>query len=227
MGEAEANRKGIIETFLDVSEKAGVRLMIPDNVQRTCCGQIFSSKGYSKAYEFTSNETIQKIWEWTDAGRLPLVLDVTSCTHTLQSCRPVLSPENQQKFDALQIIDSIDFVADFILPKATILKKKESIVLHPVCSLQKMGLDGKFLSIARQLANNVDVPLHAGCCGMAGDRGFLFPELTQSATLPEALEVNQQQYDGYYSSAKTCEMAMSEAVGKNYESIVYLLDECI
>jgi D-lactate dehydrogenase len=60
---------------------------------------------------------------------------------------------------------------------------------------------------------------------MAGDRGFLFPELTASATMPEALEVNQHQYEGYYSSTKTCEMAMSQAVNENYESILYLVDE--
>ncbi|MDX5481560.1 MAG: hypothetical protein LPK07_07735, partial [Hymenobacteraceae bacterium] len=87
--------------------------------------------------------------------------------------------------------------------------------------------EGKFVGIAKQLAQEVTVPMHAGCCGMAGDRGFLVPELTQSATAPEAQEVKQQQYDGYYSSARTCEMAMSEAVGHNYESILYLLDTCI
>jgi D-lactate dehydrogenase len=62
---------------------------------------------------------------------------------------------------------------------------------------------------------------------MAGDRGFLFPELTASATLAEAGEVNSASYEGYYSSTKTCEMAMSEAVGKNYESVLYLVDEVI
>jgi D-lactate dehydrogenase len=187
----------------------------------------FSSKGFNKAYEYTSNDTIEKIWKWTDGGRLPLVLDITSCTYTLQNCRPVLTPENKQKFDAIHIIDSIDFIADILLPKARVLRKKEHVVVHPVCSLQKMGLEAKFVSIAKQLAQEVTVPMHAGCCGMAGDRGFLVPELTASATLPEAQEVKQHQYDGYYSSAKTCEMAMTEAVGKNYESIVYLLDECI
>ena len=59
---------------------------------------------------------------------------------------------------------------------------------------------------------------------MAGDRGFLFPELTASATSAEADEVKNATYEGYYSSTKTCEMAMSEAVGKNYESVLYLVD---
>ncbi|WP_242916239.1 FAD-binding and (Fe-S)-binding domain-containing protein [Pontibacter liquoris] len=228
MGNAAGqNGNSIIATFARVSEKAGIGFVIPEDVESSCCGQIFSSKGYSKAFEFTANATIEKVWRWTDGGRLPLVLDVTSCTHTLQNCRPVLSPENRQKYDALSIIDSIDYVADFILPKATVLRKKGRVLLHPVCSLQKMGLENKFVSIARQLAHEVEVPLHAGCCGMAGDRGFLFPELTAAATRPEAQEARQQCYDGYYSSAKTCEMALSEAVGKNYESILYLLDACL
>lgn len=62
---------------------------------------------------------------------------------------------------------------------------------------------------------------------MAGDRGFLFPELTASATFREAQEVNATDYSGYYSSTKTCEMAMSAAVKKNYESILYLVDELL
>jgi hypothetical protein len=55
----------------------------------------------------------------------------------------------------------------------------------------------------------------------------LFPKLTTVATNPEALEVKQQTYDGYYSSTKTCEIAMSEAVKENYESILYLVDELL
>lgn len=227
MGASGDSKKSTVETFISVSEKAGVGFLIPEDVQGSCCGQIFSSKGYSKAFAFKANETIEKVWQWTDAGRQPLVLDITSCTHTLQSCRPVLTPENKKKFDALRIIDSIDYIADFVLPHAHVARKKERVVLHPVCSLQKMGLEAKFLSIAKQLAEEVTVPVQAGCCGMAGDRGFLVPELTKSATLPEAQEVKQQTYDGYYSSARTCEMAMSEAVSKNYESILYLLDACI
>ncbi|MDX5481088.1 MAG: FAD-binding oxidoreductase, partial [Hymenobacteraceae bacterium] len=186
MGSAEENKKSIIETFRSVSEKAGLKFIIPQEVQSACCGQIFSSKGYGKAFAYTANQTIEKVWQWTDEGRLPLVLDITSCTQTLQSCRPVLTPENQQRFDAIKIIDSIDYVADYVLLQAKVLRKKERVVLHPVCSLQKMGLEGKFVGIAKQLAQEVTVPMHAGCCGMAGDRGFLVPELTQSATAPEA-----------------------------------------
>jgi len=226
MGGGVANEKNIIDTFISVSNKAGIGFIIPKEIETTCCGQIFSSKGFNAAYQHTVNDTVHKLWEWSRQGALPIVIDITSCTLTLQDCAHALTPENKRKFDAIKIIDSIDYVMDYLLPNVTVTSKKDKIVLHPVCALQKMGLETKFLKIAQQLAHEVKVPLQAGCCGMAGDRGFLFPELTASATKPEADEVKEESYNGYYSSGKTCEIALSEAVGKNYESIVYLLDEC-
>lgn len=226
MGGAKDQKKSIPQTFMSVSRKAGIEVLIPDDINGMCCGQLFSSKGYTDAYVYTVNETLKKLWKWTSAGKFPVVLDVSSCTHTLQGCRPVLSVENQAYFDQLSIIDSIDYLHDYISPKISGVRKKESIVLHPVCTLKKMGLEAKLFKLANHFAERVDVPLHAGCCGMAGDRGFLFPELTASATAAEAAEVKDRNYSGYYSSAKTCEMAMSDAVGKNYESVLYLVDEC-
>lgn len=227
MGGGVVPQKSIIDTFISISNKAGIGFIIPKEIQNTCCGQIFSSKGFSAAYQHTVNDTVSKLWEWCKQGALPIVIDITSCTLTLQDCGPALTPENKQKFDAIKIIDSVDYIMDYLLPNVSITNKKDKIALHPVCSLQKMGLEAKFIKIAQLLAHEVKVPLKAGCCGMAGDRGFLFPELTASATKPEADEVKEENYNGYYSSGKTCEIALSEAVGENYESIIYLLDGCV
>lgn len=84
----------------------------------------------------------------------------------------------------------------------------------------------KLKKIGQHCSQEAVVPFNSGCCGMAGDRGFYYPSLTQAATKPEATEVLQKEYDGYYSSGKTCEMSLQEATGKNYQSIFYLLDEC-
>ena len=225
MGGSINGSKNVIESFLSISKKAGINFLIPNDIGASCCGQPFSSKGFNTAFTHMANRTIEKLWQWTDKGKLPVVLDITSCTHTLQHCHWALSPENKERFSAIKIIDSIDYLADYILPNVTV-RKKTNIALHPVCSLQHMGLENKFLSVARQLATEITVPIQAGCCGMAGDRGFLFPELTQAATRPEAEELKQKNYDGYYSTAKTCEMAMSDAVGVNYLSLLHLTDEC-
>ncbi|MRG45833.1 FAD-binding protein [Chitinophaga sp. SYP-B3965] len=226
MGGAMDDKKNLVDTFMSVSAKASINVLIPDDIKSTCCGQLFSSKGFSQAYQHTANNTISKLWEWTNHGLYPVVLDVSSCSQTIQHSRGVLTPENRERFDKMQIIDSIDYLHDLVLASPVTIHKKDNIVLHPVCTLQKMKLTGKLVSIAKHYANNVDVPITAGCCGMAGDRGFLFPELTAAATAPEAHEVKKNNYEGYYSTAKTCEMALSDAVGKNYESILYLADEC-
>ncbi|MFN8356932.1 MAG: FAD-binding and (Fe-S)-binding domain-containing protein [Spirosomataceae bacterium] len=213
------------QTIQRVCHKANVQLLVPEDIAGTCCGQVFSSKGFTEAYRFTANQTIQKLWHSSQQGQIPVVLDGTSCTQTLKTSRPYLSLDNQQRFDQLQILDSIDFAADILLPRLHITNIKKRIVFHPVCSVSKMNLLGKIQQIGKACALEADIPALAGCCGMAGDRGFYFPALTQAATKAEAQEVNIHTYDGYYSSGKTCEMALSEAVGHRYESILKLLDD--
>lgn len=46
----------------------------------------------------------------------------------------------------------------------------------------KLGLTPKLEAIAKACSDSVLVPLDTGCCAFAGDRGFLVPELTASAT---------------------------------------------
>jgi D-lactate dehydrogenase len=225
MGKGLDGKKNIMETFISVSSKAGISVIIPKDIKGSCCGQIFSSKGFSDAYRFTVNDIVGKLWRWTKEGQLPVVIDVSSCAYTLHNIRHALTEENRKRFDQIKIMDSVDYLFDHIIMRPMEVKKKDKIVLHPVCSLVKMGTQIKFVKAAQHFAANVSVPVHAGCCGMAGDRGFLFPELTASATHDEASEVRQNSYEGYYSSTKTCEMAMSEAVKQNYESILYLADE--
>ena len=225
LGAYTGKQKNGMETFLSICRKAGIEAIVPEQVGGLCCSQIFSSKGFSDAQGYMANRAVEQCWEASENGRLPVVIDVSSCAYTLHHIRPVLSEKNKEKFDRLKFLDSVDFLHDLVLPRVTVQRKKKDIVLHPVCSLEKMKTTQKLLDLARHFAHRVTVPVNAGCCGMAGDRGFLFPELTASATRPEASEVRQKTYEGYYSTTKTCEMALSEAVRENYESILYLVDE--
>jgi D-lactate dehydrogenase len=122
------------------------------------------------------------------------------------------------------MLDSIEFLHDHVLPKLDLHPIDEDVILHPNCSGRKLSLDTKMLSIAKQCAKSATVPLNLGCCGFAGDRGLLFPELTASATQQESDEVNEHEYGGYYSSNIPCEIGMSEATGRDYTSIVYLVE---
>jgi D-lactate dehydrogenase len=87
-----------------------------------------------------------------------------------------------------------------------------------------MQTTGSLLAIAQTLADSVDVPQSWGCCAFAGDRGMLHPELTASATRPEAAEVNQRPYDLYLSSNRTCEIGLTRATGHTYEHVLEALE---
>jgi D-lactate dehydrogenase len=225
MGTDAETGKSMPNIMMRVAKRAGIEMILAHDTAGTCCGQVFSSKGFTDAYSFTANKAIDSVWSWSEQGKLPVVLDITSCTQTIQNSRPYLTPENQERFDKLVFLDSITFAALHLLPKLNITKKKNSVVFHPVCSAYKMGLIGQLQTIGGACAEETLIPENAGCCGMAGDRGFYYPDLIKNATHNESCEVKEKKYDGYYSSAKTCEMAMSQAVGENYRSIMYLLDE--
>jgi D-lactate dehydrogenase len=215
----------LADTLLTVAERAGISLRIPSDTEGHCCGMPFASKGYVTAYQAMLHRTLLKFWDWSMQGKYPIVIDTTSCTHTLLTCSADLSEEDRTTWKQLTILDGIDFLHGYVLPRLDIQPLDEEVILHPNCSARKLGLDVKLAAIARQCASSVTVPLHLNCCGFAGDRGLLYPELTASATEQEAAEVNARDYDGYYSSNITCEMGMSEATGKDYLGIVYLVEQ--
>jgi D-lactate dehydrogenase len=221
----EAKDKSLAETLLLLAERAGIPVYVPEDAAGVCCGVPFSSKGFDEAHRIAANRAIESFWRWSERGRLPVFLDTSPCAYGLLHARPELTAENQRRFDKLRILDSIVFVHDHLLPKLKVQAKAEAVVLHPVCSVSKMGIGGKLEAIARVCAENVVVPNSAGCCGFAGDRGFLVPELTASATRPEAAEVAQTQFDGYFSSSRTCEIGMTRATGQVYRSYLYMLEQ--
>jgi D-lactate dehydrogenase len=198
---------------------------IPADAAGTCCGTPFSSKGFDRAHEHAANHAIERLWKWSDAGRLPVVMDTSPCTYGLLTGRAHLTSENQERFDKLRILDSVQYAADELLPALKVNQHVKSTVLHPVCSVIKMNLTAKLEAVARACSESVTTPASAGCCGFAGDRGFLVPELTAAATLQEAHEVNLGEHDAYLSSSRTCEIGMTRATGKVYRSFLYLLEQ--
>lgn len=99
------------------------------------------------------------------------------------------------------------------------------MAVHPTCSTQHLGLSGTLEDIAGKLAEEVVVPVGTTCCGTAGDRGLLHPELVVSATREEKAVLDVTPADAYLSANRTCEMGLRHATGRPYESFVFLLEE--
>ena len=215
----------LAEALIEVSARAGKKLWIPDDVAGQCCSTPFKSKGYQAAHDHMATAMADSLWRWTDGGRLPVVVDAASCTlGILQDVPKALDDPRRERFEKIKIIDSVSWVKD-LLHKLDIRKKLDRVVLHPTCSMNHLHLAHAFHEVAEQLSNEVIVPLGAACCGTAGDRGLLHPELVLSATRDERESVMSMDADAYLSANRTCEMGMRHSTGKSYESFVFVVEE--
>lgn len=209
------------EAFTRIAARAGVPVWIPDDVIGACCATPWVSKGYDAGAATMAQLMLRRAWRWTDAGRLPIVTDASSCAHGLRELGSRLHGVDKERFARLRFLDSVDFVADLLDRLA--IDPVERVVVHPTCANHRDASATGLLRIAGALARSVEVPAPATCCGFGGDRGFLHPELTESATRPLAAQVESGR-DGYLSANRPCEIAMSHATGEAYESFLLLLE---
>jgi D-lactate dehydrogenase len=212
------------EALVAVSERAGMPVWIPEDVAGNCCSVPWTSKGYSEGASLMANRTVESLWRWSDEGELPIVIDASSCSLGLASeVTGILTVENRERHQGLEIVDSIAW-AKRLLPRLTIADKLDSVAVHPTCSTRHQGLERDLRRIAGEMADQVVQPIRATCCGMAGDRGLLHPELTASATAEEAAELTGSPQDAYLCSNRTCEIGLQAATGAAYESLLIPLE---
>jgi D-lactate dehydrogenase len=214
-----------VEALVAVSARAGMPVWIPDDVAGSCCGLPWSSKGFGEAHRHKANEMVEKLWSWSGEGALPIVVDAASCTESIgKQGEGVLSEQNAERIAQLEILDSVAWAHDHLLPKLEVGDKVASATVHPTCATRHMGLAPRLRSLAGALADDVYVAPSATCCGFAGDRGISHPELTEAATRPQAEELAGRHFDAHLSNNRTCEIGLSRATGTDYESVLILLE---
>jgi D-lactate dehydrogenase len=196
-------------------ERAGFDVIYPPGLDSLCCGQPFDSKGLKDAADLKATELQGALAEASEGGRWPVVFDTSPCTYRMK----------RHLAGRLPLHDSIEFVHDRVLPRLTLRPEPGTVAVHPVCSVRKMGSTDKLTAIAAQCSAQVATVDAVQCCGFAGERGFMRPELNEhalrhlKAALPAACAVG-------YSSSRTCEIGLSEMAGLPYQSILYLVERC-
>jgi D-lactate dehydrogenase len=172
-----------------------------------------------------AEQIVDAFWRWSDEGTLPIVVDAASCTlGMMEDVTEHLDDIRKQQLRKVQIFDSIEWCAG-LLPNLEIAHKIDSIIVHPTCSTTHLGLNDTLKKLAAAMAEHAEVPIGTTCCGTAGDRGLLHPELVHSATQDAVVQINLHPAQRYISANRTCEVGMRQATGKPYESFAFTLEE--
>jgi D-lactate dehydrogenase len=197
--------------FEEICAKAGLHVYIPEEISNTCCGTPWKSKGMKQGSQHISRENKLLADKLASLG-VPVVSDNSSCSEGFIA-----------SLKGVEVLDAPTYLAKYALEKLSI-SKVNSIMVHPTCSSTKLDESAGLMSLANALSGNVIVPPNWGCCAFAGDRGLLHPELTKSATKDEVEFIHTTHADAYISTNRTCEIAMTNASGKNYIGVLELLN---
>ena len=202
----------LYDVTVKLLKKAGFQILFPNGMGGLCCGMPFSSKGFESQAKTKSDELEAALNEVSNFGEYPVLCDTSPCTKKMVE---------SFKSD-IKIYEPIEFALEHLTPALDFTPINEAIAIHTTCSSRKMGLHEKFIELANLCSTNVIVPDDVKCCGFAGDRGFNFPELNDSALRFLSESVKDAKYA--FSTSKTCEIGLSEKANLDYNSIFYLID---
>ena len=99
-------------------------------------------KGFGAAHRHKANEMVERLWRWSGEGELPVVIDAASCTHGDRRARRRASSSeaNAERLAELEILDSVAWAHDRLLPALEVSRKVGSATVHPTCATRHMGL---------------------------------------------------------------------------------------
>ncbi|SBT08885.1 D-lactate dehydrogenase (Cytochrome) [Candidatus Accumulibacter aalborgensis] len=217
-GANTADEATLPEVILELLVRAGYDPRLPAGFDKLCCGQMLASKGMAEEAEQMADTVTAALLKAADDGHggyYPVIMDASTCSVRMQ----------KHLAGRLALLDFHEFAHDALLPRLMLTRKRGPIALHINCSVRRAASDTKLRRLIAACAEEIVEPAGVTCCGFAGDRGFVVPELNVHALrkVHEALPANC--CEGV-STNRTCEIGLTAETGRPYRSIAYLLEEC-
>ncbi|WP_010525966.1 FAD-binding and (Fe-S)-binding domain-containing protein [Nesterenkonia sp. F] len=227
---------GVQSAVARLCAAGGLNLVVPEGLDGLCCGTPWSSKGFTAGHDAMAERVLDAVaaarervvaGDGRDPQQVPVVVDASSCTEGVAGIMETAERAGDPRAGA--VVDALRLVAERVLPRLDIAPgaRVESLTVHPTCSAHRAGLDADLRAVAEAAAAQVHIPVDWGCCGFAGDRGMLHPELTASATAAEAAEVATLDAVEHASCNRACEIAMTRATGRDYRHVLEVLADVV
>ncbi len=215
-----SNEAGLADVVIELLIRGGFAPRLPEGFEKLCCGLMLASKGMAEEADAMSDALTTALLAAADngqGGHYPIILDASSCSARMQKLLA----------GRVEILDFHEFAVDALLPRLNhrLHKKPGPIALHINCSARRTGTHEKLRTLVAACAESVVEPAGVTCCGFAGDRGFVVPELNAHALRKIHAELPSNCCEGV-STNRTCEIGLTEETGRPYHSVAYLLEEC-
>ncbi len=205
----------LTDKMVHLLQKAGYRVIFPDNMDKLCCGTIWESKGMPHIADEKTAELNGALWIASQAGKYPVLCDQSPCLYRMK-----------HKIDNMRLYEPVEFIEKFLVPRLDFHPTEETVALHITCTMRKMHLEDEIRRLAGRCSKNVFIPAEVGCCGFAGDKGFTRPEINAYALRKLRPQLEAANIKTGYSNSRTCEIGLMSNGSIPYMSLVYLVDAC-
>ncbi|TQR27935.1 FAD-binding oxidoreductase [Campylobacter sp. MIT 97-5078] len=227
------DQRSIAQVFENLCKKADFSVIYPSNLSNLCCSKAF--KNHEKEAKNLAFKTFQSLCEASLNAKLPIVCDHSACS--LELLKYAKEYENKAGLK-LNIIDMPAFVLEYLSSNLSFSRQnQEKIALYAPCSTQNLlvkkqnlAWESAIFELAKLCGAEICEDKKVKCCGFAGNKGFLTPELNQSALRnfgkdDEGNDVFKGIIKGF-SSSSTCEIGLSTKSHFAWQHIIYLVDAC-
>ncbi|MFO1198239.1 MAG: FAD-binding and (Fe-S)-binding domain-containing protein [Burkholderiaceae bacterium] len=218
LGPHEAGEPGLAEVVQTLFERAGWQPRLPRAHDTLCCGQALASKGFAAEADRMADALADALVDAADdgrGGRLTVVVDASTCASRMR----------RHLGGRLRVLDFPSFAHDALLPRLRIERKEAAVALHVNCAVRRAGDDAALRRLTAACAGQVVEPAGVTCCGFAGDRGFVVPELNAHALRRLEGALPEDCREGVCTN-RPCEVGLSAQTGVRYRSVAYLLEAC-
>lgn len=187
-------------------EKMKYKVQYVTDAKSSCCGQMYQSLCNASQQDKMLNDISGKVKNAKTA-----IIDNSSCSgFAVES--------------GINLLDINKFVIDNI-DRTKITKKYKRIALHIDCSTAKHSFNPEYLKLLDLCSEHVVIPEGIKCCGFAGDKGFIVPELNASSLSQLSTQVAECEIGVTFN--RSCQIGLTHHGKIQYISFVELMLNCI
>ena len=207
------NEPQVGDAFVKVMQANGYEVLIDEKFN--CCGSPLVAMGFLDEAKANADNNASRILDWQKKN-IPVVSPCTSCSLMLKAEYHELFGEEKFIESAQNVFDAFEFLE--ILAERGELNTnfkplKKNLLYHVPCHLKSQAIGLPAAEILESIQGVTVKTADAGCCGIAGNYGFIKEKYEISMKVGAKLfeRIAKKDFDKIISDCGTCRMQINHA----------------